>query len=111
MATLLWALRELGFEASERPRLLILGARSGMEGWLAARRAFDGLLEAYPVAWRIDLVGPEMEEKSWSGRIEVRGFRQKGDEYLRENECDLVVPGRCFSRRIRWRDDEKDVKK
>ena len=93
VSSLIWALRQLGFEVAKPQRLLVLGARSGMEGWLAAKNAFDQLSEAFPVPWSIDLVGPEMETDTWSSALEVRGFRMKGHDYLREHEPDLVAPG------------------
>eukprot|EP00913_Durusdinium_trenchii_P022134 g20798.t1 len=88
-ATLAWALLQLNFPSfpSRRVDLWVLGARTGMEGWLAedgkwrmgiqsqSEGLWDFLAKVFPrLEWRIRLIGPEMQDGVYrSTLVEVEG--------------------------------------
>ncbi|CAK9033640.1 Hypothetical protein (Fragment) [Durusdinium trenchii] len=99
-ATLAWALLQLNFPSfpSRRVDLWVLGARTGMEGWLAEEGLWDFLAKVFPrLEWRIRLIGPEMQDGVYrSTLVEVEGVRLKGHEWMMQSPAqpDLVV---CFN--------------
>ncbi|CAJ1450301.1 unnamed protein product, partial [Effrenium voratum] len=100
-ATLAWALAQLPSPPASFPRVevWILGARTGMEGWLAEEGAWDWLLEAFPsLRWKLRLIGPEMREGDLtrSPEVEVQGLRLQGHEFTQQSpdRPDLAV---CFN--------------
>ncbi|CAL1149738.1 unnamed protein product [Cladocopium goreaui] len=98
-ATLAWAALQLkDLPPARHVEVWIIGARSGMEGWLAEEGSWDFLIEIFPTSsWKLCLIGPEMREDLRLGaRVEVESARLQGHEWIQKDGLcpDLVV---CFN--------------
>eukprot|EP00434_Breviolum_minutum_P016616 symbB.v1.2.014649.t1/scaffold1063.1/size201213/4 len=78
----------------------MLGARSGMEGWLTEEGCWEVLAKVFPqLSWRLRLIGPEMREdlRRMEDTIQVESARLQGHEWMLREDVrapDLVV---CFN--------------
>eukprot|EP00435_Cladocopium_sp_Y103_P029904 s3412_g7.t1 len=101
-ATLAWAvlqLKDFPCSPARRVEVWVIGARSGMEGWLAEEGSWDFLTEVFPTSsWKLCLIGPEMREEDLrlGDRVEVDSARLQGHEWIQKDGLcpDLVV---CFN--------------